>query len=113
ELIAAMVAAAVDLVERHTARLLSPRPLRHVCAGFPASARAIVIPRDPITEIVAVSYVAGDGTTVEMADDDWRWSDSAPDQLLPAFGQGWPSAAREPGSVRIDYVAGYEEGLCP
>lgn len=112
-LIAAYAAAAQDLVERYTSQILMPRTLEIAFVSFPCPGGAIVIPRDPITEISAIAYTGTDGATVALDEADWRWSESAPDQVLAAVNTSWPSAAREAGSLRVTFVAGYEEGLCP
>lgn len=115
-LIEAFVAAAQDHVERHTSRILTPRELEFSCSGFPCGIGrngAFLIPRDPITAVSAIAYTDTTGATIELAEADWRWSESAPDQVLAAFNGSWPAAAAEAGSVRITFEAGYEAGLCP
>lgn len=113
-LIGSLVAAAQRAVENYTSRLLTPRTMEMAFAAFPCAGAPIVIPRDPVTEIVSLKYtssVDGGETIVDSAD--WRWSDALPDRLLPAFGGTWPSAvAAEEGAARLRFVAGYEEGLC-
>jgi uncharacterized phiE125 gp8 family phage protein len=105
--------AAMDAVERFTSQILTPRELVYAAGGFPCVPELIVIPRDPITAVTAIAYTDGDGEAVDLAEGDWRWSEHAPDTVMPAFRASWPVAAAEPGSVRVTFTAGYEEGLVP
>lgn len=101
-------------VEKFTGRVLTERVLEMVTCGFPVLPELISLPRTPVTEIVSIKYSsADDGSEVEMDPADWRWSDNAPDQVLPAWRQSWPVAADEAGSLRVRFEAGYGEGLCP
>lgn len=111
DLITAYSSAAQDYVERYTSRLLVPQTLEYACSGFPCG--AIVIPRDPVTAINAIGYTDAAGAAVVLDEADWRWSESAPDEVLAAIATSWPAAARDNGSVRIEFEAGYDEGLCP
>lgn len=108
--------AAMDAVERHCSQVLSAREMEISFDGFPVLPELIAIPRAPVTGILSITYVsAADGSDVVIAAEDgaWRWSDVAADQVKPAWGAGWPVAAREQGSVRLRFEAGYGEGLVP
>jgi uncharacterized phiE125 gp8 family phage protein len=112
--IADMVMTAMGEVERFTGHVLTERELELITCGFPLLPELISLARDPVTEILSVKYsdpTSGDEVTLDA--DEWRWSESAPDQVLPALRQSWPVAAAEAGSVRVRFNAGYEEGLCP
>ncbi len=115
ELILAYLAAAQDAVERYTAQVLTEREMEIALSAFPISCRsgAIVIPRDPVTDILEIAYTDTDGASALIDMEGWRWSDSAPDMVWPAYSTNWPSAYDEPGSVRLTFQAGYEDGLCP
>jgi uncharacterized phiE125 gp8 family phage protein len=118
DLIAALVLTAQDHVERFTARVLTERAMEAAYDGFPCGAggaAAIVIPRDPITAVTAIAYLDASGTAAELDGEagDWRWSESAPDRVMPAFGVSWPAAASEAGCVRVSFTAGYDAGLAP
>lgn len=114
DLIEAYLRSAQDHVERHTSRVLTPREMEFSCSGFPCGRDgSILIPRDPITDVTAISYIDDTGVAADLIAADWRWSEAAPDVVMPAFGASWPSAAAEAGSVRITFDAGYEAGLCP
>lgn len=112
-LIEAQLRAAVDWVERFTGQVLTERVLELAADGFPRWPELISLPREPVTGIVSVAYTGTDGEAVTMDAADWRWSEDAPDQLLPAYRAAWPAAAAEAGSVRVRFEAGYGEGLAP
>lgn len=112
-LIEAMLRAAMDHIEAHTSQILTPRVMEMSWGAFPCLPELITIPRDPVTGIEALSYTDGDGEMVALTESDWRWSEAAPSNVLPAFRTPWPTAAAEPGSVRMQFVGGYEEGLLP
>lgn len=113
-LIEAKILAATGFVESFTGQVLTPRELELVLNRFPCLPELISIPRAPVTAINSIAYTdASTGTEVALGDTDFRWSDSLPDTILPAFRLPWPIAAFEPGSVRVRFSAGYEEGLAP
>ncbi|MGZ8286134.1 MAG: head-tail connector protein [Allosphingosinicella sp.] len=113
-LIEAKLRSAMDWVERFTGQVLSDRALELVLDGLPRAPELIELPRAPVTAIGGISYVsADDGSTVVLVEADWRWSDSDPEWLRPAFRTAWPVAATERGSVRVAFQAGYEAGLAP
>lgn len=110
-LIAAQVAAAVDHVERFTSQVLADCVMEMVLSGFPEFPEMLSIPREPVTDVVSLFYTDTDGEEAEVTD--FRWSDASPDVVMPAFRASWPSAADEPGSVRLRFHAGYGPGLAP
>jgi uncharacterized phiE125 gp8 family phage protein len=114
DLITGMIRTAMEMVEKYSGHILTERELEMVTCGFPVLPELITLPRDPVTAILSIAYTdPSTGEAVDLDDGAWRWSDSAPDQLLPPWRQSWPSAADEFGSVRIGFAAGYEEDLCP
>jgi uncharacterized phiE125 gp8 family phage protein len=118
-LIDAFLAAAQDHVEQHTGQVLTPRVMEMALGGFPVTCTGrgtndgIEIPRRPVTDVTAIAYTDSDGVDVSLDAADWRWSESEPSLLRPAFSTSWPSAYDERGSVRVQFEAGYEEGLAP
>lgn len=112
--ITAQLRAAMGFVERHTAQVLTVRALEMAITGFPILPELISIPRAPVTAISSIKYTdptTGAETLMDVAD--WRWSDTAPDIVMPAWRTAWPVAADEQASVRIRFTAGYEAGLAP
>jgi uncharacterized phiE125 gp8 family phage protein len=113
-LIEAQLRAAMDHVERFTSQVLTARTMELVMGGFPCLPELISIPREPVTAITSIAYTDPDsGNEVAMDSAAWRWADTAPDVILPAFRQAWPVSAAERGSVRVTFEAGYEDGLAP
>lgn len=113
-LIEAQVAAACDHVERFTSQVLTERELELATDGFPCLPELVTIPRTPVTAIGSVKYTdPSSGTEVTLAPAGYRWSESEPDLLRPAWQAAWPSAAAEQGSVRLRFTAGYEARLAP
>lgn len=113
DLIAAQLAAAVDHVERLTSQVLADRVMEIAWPDFPCFPELLSIPREPVTEIVSLTYADSDGADVIMPPADYRWTEAAADVVLPAFRQPWPSASGEAGSVRLRFRTGYGEGLAP
>jgi uncharacterized phiE125 gp8 family phage protein len=112
--IAGLLRQAQEMVEDFTGEVLSQRELEMITCGFPLLPELISLPRHPVTEILSIAYDdPSTGAEVSLVEADWRWTDSAPDQLQPAWRQTWPVAAEAMGSVRIRMMAGYEAGLCP
>jgi len=114
DLIAALLAAAQDHVEKHTGQVLTQREMELALSAFPIDdGGRIVIPRAPVTDISTIEYADTDGIAAELEQADWRWSESAPEIVLPAYTTSWPTAYDEPGSTRVTFQAGYEVGLAP
>lgn len=113
-LIERAVLAAQEMVEAFNGEVLTPRELEMVTGGFPVLPELISLPRSPVTSIISIKYSSADtGAEITLDPGAWRWADTSPDQVLPAFRQPWPVSACEAGSVRIRFTAGYDEGLCP
>jgi hypothetical protein len=102
-------------VERFTSQVLTEREMEMALDAFPLlpelishAARAGV--RDRVAEVSPTA----DGAEVTVAEADYRWTDTMPDLLRPAFRASWPIAAwGERGAVRVRFTAGYGEGLAP
>jgi uncharacterized phiE125 gp8 family phage protein len=75
----------------------------------------IELPYPPAASVEAVSYVDDAGALQDLPEGGWR--------IIPAgtgiarldrpFGMSWPSARRDAESIRIRYLAGYENGKVP
>jgi uncharacterized phiE125 gp8 family phage protein len=114
DLILALGMAAQDHVERYTGQVLTPREMEMSLRGFPIDdGGRIEIPRAPVTDISLIAYTDGDGVAAELEQADWRWFESVPEVVLPAYTTSWPAAYDEAGSVRVTFQAGYEVGLAP
>lgn len=78
----------------------------------------IQLPYPPLQAVLAVEYVAGDGSVQSFSDgaspETPYWTASAPrgpyaarGYVEPVSGMSWPSARDETGAVRIRYRCGY------
>lgn len=63
---------------------------------------------EPVSQVTAVSYVAADGSTVNLASSAWQLATGGPyPLLLPAWGTTWPKARESADAVTFEYVTGY------
>lgn len=67
----------------------------------------LVLPKGPVIQVVAVSYLANDGTRTDAEWDDSGGLDDEPPWLAAPFGTCWPSGRITGGAVQIEYRAGY------
>ena len=68
----------------------------------------IALPRPPLVSVQTVTYLDADGVRQTLAGSSYLViTDSLVGNILPAYGASWPTARAEPGSIRIDYTAGY------
>jgi len=78
-------------------------------SSFPAG--CVTIPKPPLVSVDNVFYVpAAGGSEVELVG--FRTLDVGVRDggyILPAKGEAWPATDGEPGSVRIEFTAGYTE----
>lgn len=61
----------------------------------------------PVKQIVSVKYFNADG--VDTTADESTYRIVGQDSLAPIYGKSWPSARLDHESVRIQYIAGYDE----
>lgn len=68
----------------------------------------IVLPMPKLLTVTKVAYVATDGSTVELATDDYQVdAESEPGLILPAYGTTWPATKEVPNAVTVEYTCGY------
>lgn len=84
-----------------------------VLDSFPCSSTrnpfaALEIPLPPLQSVVSVKYLSTDHvlTTLDAAEYVVD-TDSTPGRVMPAYGKVWPSTLDYPGSIRVQFVAGY------
>lgn len=70
----------------------------------------IELPRPPVTDVASVKYIDLAGTEITMvAGTDYVLSLAGPKPLiLPPYNTAWPTCRNYPGSVVVEYTAGYE-----
>lgn len=106
--LAGFLRAAVRKVETATSKNLTQQIETQVLNGFPATrgSEAIRLWKGPVSDIVSVKYDDGDG--VEQTLSSFRLVEGKNAKLLPAYGESWPVTGPGAGSVRIQYVAGFD-----
>lgn len=110
DLIGGLVNAAVATIEAQTGKFLSPRPFTQLVAGFPGVLPyAIKLSRGPVSEVGEIAYDPADGTA-EATVADYRLVEGERAAVMPAFGESWPSTLDGGGTVRVTYIAGYDDG---
>jgi uncharacterized phiE125 gp8 family phage protein len=129
ELVQAWIYAATQHFEAQTGRQVMTATRELWLDAFPCvpsylcrpSALRIELPRPPLQDVVSVIYVAADGTETQLDpvgsttyDSAVQYQVKAPSGpyarrgwIEPAYGQVWPTARSERGSIRIQYHAGY------
>jgi uncharacterized phiE125 gp8 family phage protein len=97
-------AAAIDWVERYTARGLTRREWRWSLSGFSPVLR---LPIGPVADDAAVTGIAyRDASGAEAAVTDGGWIVSA-GAMIAAPGTVWPSSWAADGSVTVTFEAGH------
>lgn len=68
----------------------------------------IVIPLGPVASLTSIKYLDTSGVEQTLASNQY-WANLDRDQarVIPAYGVAWPAHRAMPGSVKIEFVAGY------
>jgi uncharacterized phiE125 gp8 family phage protein len=105
-LIAALIIAARRQAEHLTGRALVTQRWRLSLVRFPAA--SLELPRPPLQSIESISYLDQDGARQALAASDYEViTDELFGRALPAYGKHWPACRAAPGSVLVEYTAGY------
>jgi uncharacterized phiE125 gp8 family phage protein len=80
--------------------------------AFPAPSRSnpfalIEIPLPPLQSVVSVKYLSVDNTLITLDPSLYVVDLATPGRIIPAYGQTWPATLDFPGTVRVQFVAGY------
>lgn len=110
-LIGVYLSAAKAAIEKATGKLLAPRIVTQAVSGFPGGERAIRLWFGPVSGAVTIAYDDANGAAQTLVD--YRLVEGSNAQLLPAYGDVWPSAQTGPGTVRLSYTAGYAAADVP
>ena len=103
-LLAGLVLAATDWVERYSQRSLQRRRWRWSAAGFAPVMRLPIGPVDDDAAVVSIAYRDAAGGEAVLGAGAWAVSAGA---LIAAPGTAWPRAWGTDGSVTIEYEAGF------
>lgn len=103
-----LISAARARVEDYTRRALVSQQWRFTADGFPRCG-TLNIPLNPVVSIDSFSYLpAPSGEAVTLTDEEFVADfSSAPARLAAPYGSSWPIARPQPGSVIVDFTAGY------
>jgi hypothetical protein len=120
-LVESWITAACQYFEEQTGRWLTTRTGEYHLDAFPCGAQRIEIPRPPLQSIVSVEYKTDASTLVPYTDGGspdlplyevktHSGPFARPGYIFPKAGAVWPTTYREPGAVRIQFIAGYGDG---
>lgn len=102
-LIQSLISTARQQAEHRTGRRYGEQTWMRAYDTFPGW--SLMLPDPPVTEIVSIKYDDPAGVEQTMPDADYRLRQhSEPSVVLPV--KAWPTAASEPGAVRITYKCG-------
>jgi hypothetical protein len=104
--VAALIAAAqadIDGPAGWLGRALGPQTLETTAVGF--DRLAMRLPCPPVIDVLSIGYLDRAGVLQTVDADIWEFRD---EQVWLKHGQRWPTARYCEGSVRITYVAGYD-----
>lgn len=105
-LITRLIGMATEQAEARTGRVFFTQKMRLSLDSFPPD--SLEVPCPPLASVEAVSYINASGVRVVLSVDDYQVvTDEMIGRLLPGWGKAWPSCRCVPGSVRIDFTAGY------
>lgn len=104
------IPAAGRRVANRTSRRLITTRLKQWMDVFPDE--AIELTWAPVSEIIQISYIDGDGVTQDDDDpensDDWEIDrDSEPTRIIPADGASWPTTKRKFHAVSVTFDCGF------
>lgn len=113
------IRAATQLAEETCKRSFIEQEWRLTASSFPIvchdTDEYIELPMGPVILVRSVSYLDTDGTRV-MVEEGTGYNldiEHDPARLWPAYNTVWPSGRSYPGSVQIDYKAGYTSAGSP
>lgn len=105
-LIGRLIGMATEQAEARTGRVLVTQKLRLTLDAFPGD--SLEVPCPPLASVQEVSYLDAAGARTVLANTEYQViTDELVGRLLPAWGKSWPACRATPGSVRVDFTAGY------
>lgn len=108
ELLSTLRSAAVTKIEDMTGLAFINRTLQTTFNSF---GRRLVLPISPVVSVASITYLdtAGEEQTLEASD--YALHDRIDNPgVIPAHGRSWPATWDFPGSVSVEYVAGFGAG---
>ena len=105
-LINSLIATARLQAEHRTGRALITQTWRLTLDRFPFD--SLELPLAPAVSVEVVTYLDETGTRQTLSAAGYQLiTDELVPRLIPAYGEAWPSCRVTPGSVRVDFTAGY------
>ena len=104
-LISALIVAAREAAEARTGRALVSQQWRYTAAEW---ADDMPLQHPPLISVQTITYLDADGARQTLDPALYQVvTDTLQGSVCKAYGSSWPTARNEPGSIRIDYTAGY------
>jgi uncharacterized phiE125 gp8 family phage protein len=104
-LITSLIVTARQAAESRTGRALISQQWRLTRSHFED---CIDLPYPPLITIDAITYLDSDGTRQTLASSEYQAIiDTLIGRVQPAYGLSWPVVREMPGSIRVDFTAGY------
>jgi uncharacterized phiE125 gp8 family phage protein len=104
-LISGLIRAAREAAEARTGRALVTQQWRTTASAW---SDEITLQPAPLVSVEEITYLDAAGTRQTLAESSYQVvTDTLQGSVCPAYGESWPSARAEPGSIRISYTAGY------
>ncbi|MFZ5821796.1 MAG: head-tail connector protein [Chloroflexota bacterium] len=106
-LITGLIAAARQAAEARTGRALVTQKWRQTLDAWPDDG-VIELDKPRLISVESVSYLAIDGTRQTLDPAAYQAvTDTLIGTVQPTYGTYWPPCRDTPGSLRVDYTAGY------
>jgi len=112
-LIGSLITAARQRVEEITGLSLISQTWEYALNAFPEATRrnplgAIWLPRGPLQSITSITYTDPDGDSQTLDAASYTADTRAlPGQVVPAYGESWPSTRAVLNAVVVKYVGGF------
>lgn len=95
-------------VETYCNRALITQTVQEIYDTFPASSDThLRLTLNPVQSVSSITYETASGTQTWDSANYSIDTISEPARIYPVYGQNWPTALDQPGSVKVTYVAGY------
>jgi uncharacterized phiE125 gp8 family phage protein len=107
------IAAVTDRAETELRRAIITQTWDLTLDAFPCVSRrnpfaAIEIPLPPLQSVESVKYLSTNNELTTLDPSKYVVDTSVtPGRIIPAYGQAWPAALDFPGTIRVQFVAGY------
>lgn len=67
----------------------------------------VELPNPALQSVTSITYLDTAGSTQTLATSEYLVEVGTPGRVVPAYGKAWPSTRRQPGAVKVRFVAGY------